>query len=446
VAVNTVAVNTEIRPPAWAIRNGCRLSPAEFGAAFAERLPSTSRIVKSESWPTYQEPDTRSLREYLAGNLDQVWPLLEAEADLDEAAYTRVRRHGMQFLRLRTVRLPLSGYLIFEMENYRVRSHRGETIEIADQTGDPQPLPNHSVFDFLLFDETAALVHDYGEIGLLSGGWLTTDPLALASLASIASAIKRRSVPLEAFLTSHGIRSPLPVSASAGSRPPGPPAPGRIDPPHPPSEPPTTRQAALPRQSNTAGSTLMNDTLTGLAFALLALALGLSLALVPRGLDPAHREPIALVVATAVAFLLAGTLQLAVGGVALAVIDGTALIACVATRIGRRPLVRWATTHPMDPGAQLLLALRDAANADPYRRLLEPLVSQSQQTSCRPELTMTAGDWTSATLRCRHGTYPGRDADGSGLVAAAVSAVVAWQHAHIHVPDALQSASEVTQP
>jgi len=59
---------------------------------------------------------------------------------------------------------------------------------------------------------------------------------------------------------------------------------------------------------------------------------------------------------------------------------------------------------------------------------------------------MTAGDWTSATLRCRHGTYPGRDADGSGLVAAAVSAVVAWQHAHIHVPDALQSASEVTQP
>jgi hypothetical protein len=190
----------------------------------------------------------------------------------------------------------------------------------------------------------------------------------------------------------------------------------------------------------------MNDTLTGLAFALLALALGMSLALVPRGLNPSRREPIALVVATAVAFLLAGTLQLAVGGVALAVIDGTALIACVAARIGRRPLVRWATTHPMDPGAQLLLTLRDTANADPYRRLLEPVVSQSQQTICRPELTMTAGDWTSATLRCRHGTYPGRDADGSGLVAAAVSAVVAWQHAHIHVLDALQSASEVTQP
>jgi hypothetical protein len=180
----------------------------------------------------------------------------------------------------------------------------------------------------------------------------------------------------------------------------------------------------------------MNDTLTGVIFALLALALGLALALTPRGLDPAHREPIALVTATTLAFLLAGAFPLTIGGVSLVVIDTTALTACIGARIGRRPLIRWATEHPTRRGARFLLAIRDATSLDPYRRLLEPLGPLAARAGCRPTLTLTAGDWTTIALRCDHGTYPGRDPDGRNLIAATGPAVAAWRLAHTNQSDA----------
>jgi|GEM_PF-777566 len=206
--------NTEIRPPAWAIRKGSRLTPEEFHAAFTDHALRASRITKAETWQTYQEPATRSLQEYLTGNLDAVGPLLETEADLDETVYTRFRQLGTLFLRLRVVRRPLTPYLTYEMENYRVRARRGERIQIADRTGDSQPPPNHRCFDFLLLDDTAAFVHDYGETGLLAGGWLTTHPIALAGLGRIATTISRRAVPLDTFLSLPGIRSPSPPASN----------------------------------------------------------------------------------------------------------------------------------------------------------------------------------------------------------------------------------------
>jgi len=180
----------------------------------------------------------------------------------------------------------------------------------------------------------------------------------------------------------------------------------------------------------------MIDILTGLAFALLAPALGLSLTPGRRVLDPAREVPTTLVVASVVAFLLAGVLQLTVGDIALAVIDGTAAVACVGSRIGRGPLIRWATAHPTSPGARLPFALHDAAGAAPYRRLPEPLLLLSYQTGCQAVLTVTAGEWTTATLRCDHGTYAGRDPDGLALVKAA-AAVAVWRNAHTRPAHAL---------
>ncbi|ADP83488.1 DUF6879 family protein [Pseudofrankia inefficax] len=196
----------EIRPPEWALREARRLSLAEFGAEFGKWWGTVEReLVKSECWQAYQEPETRSWLAYQRGDHSAVPGLLEAEAAGDQSIYDAAVRNGTPFVRMRLVRFPLTEYLTFEMWNYVVRARRGETIEIAVvPDDDPRPLPNHSYFDFLLFDDRAALVHDYGRDGLQVGGWVTTLPSTLRRLAETAAKARRTAVPLDMFLATAG--------------------------------------------------------------------------------------------------------------------------------------------------------------------------------------------------------------------------------------------------
>lgn len=75
----------------------------------------------------------------------------------------------------------------------------GEAIEIV-RCAPSMRLPDEEHFDFLLFDRHTALIHDYGDIGLQSGGWMTQDPAVITSLENKAIALRRRAVPFEEFL------------------------------------------------------------------------------------------------------------------------------------------------------------------------------------------------------------------------------------------------------
>lgn len=185
------------------------LTLEEFGGEFANNWRNVrSRVLKSECWQTYQEPDTKSLHEYQRGNFSEVEHLIETEADFDREVYEDVRRNGTPFIRLRLVKMPLSQYATYEMWNYIVRARLAETIKIIDVSADPRPLPNHTHFDFLLFDGNTALIHDYGTTGRQVGGWATSSPDVLERLADTAAQMRSRAVPLDAFLSRHGIEFP----------------------------------------------------------------------------------------------------------------------------------------------------------------------------------------------------------------------------------------------
>ncbi|WP_322749643.1 MULTISPECIES: DUF6879 family protein [unclassified Frankia] len=202
-------MNNEIQPPAWALAGATRLNLEEFGKEFIRYWRDVrSRVLKFECWQTYQEPDTRSLHEYQHGNFDVVQSLLEGEAEFDREVYEDVKKKSIQFIRVRLVKLPLSEYLMFEIWNYVVRSRLGESIEIVDLSDDGRPLPNHSYFDFLLFDATAALVHDYGTDGLQVGGWLTTSSDALKRLKAMGERVRLESIPLDDFTAKQSIEIP----------------------------------------------------------------------------------------------------------------------------------------------------------------------------------------------------------------------------------------------
>lgn len=112
------------------------------------------------------------------------------------------------------MRFPLTRYVTFEMGNYVVRAQRGENTEIATPPADDRRLlPNHTYVDFLLFDDRAALIHDYGLDGLQVGGWVTTAPSVLRRLAETTAQIRASAVPLADFLARH--RPDLPGEAAA---------------------------------------------------------------------------------------------------------------------------------------------------------------------------------------------------------------------------------------
>lgn len=99
------------------------------------------------------------------------------------------------------VQEPVTDYLRYELMSYRIRAAMGENIEVARDVS-ARALLHEDVFDFLLFDRDAALVHDYGNgpTGSQVGGWLVTDPPTIRILEERALALRADAETLEDFL------------------------------------------------------------------------------------------------------------------------------------------------------------------------------------------------------------------------------------------------------
>lgn len=161
-----------------------------------------SRFLKLECWQEYCEPDGNgSQGAYQCGDIRTAVELLKREAEADRPLYDDVRRRGIEYARVRLVQEPLSAYLRYELLSYHIRAAMGENIEIVPFP-DGVRLPDDRYFDFLLFDQHTALVHDYGteRVGRQAGGWLTRSPEIIAELARTAMSLRQRGRPLGRYL------------------------------------------------------------------------------------------------------------------------------------------------------------------------------------------------------------------------------------------------------
>ena len=96
---------------------------------------------------------------------------------------------------------PVTSYLKYELIAYEIRAAMGENIEVV--RFDPAlRLPSEDHFDFLLFDQHTALIHDYGsgDSGLQSGGWLAHSMDVITSLEQEALKLRRNAVLLPRYL------------------------------------------------------------------------------------------------------------------------------------------------------------------------------------------------------------------------------------------------------
>jgi hypothetical protein len=202
-----------MRPPEQVIGSARRLSLDDFGAEFRRSWRALDhRFLKLECWQAYQEPDARSLHLFLAGDRDNVLSQLRTEAEADHSLYAEVAQRHLDYARIRLTKLPLTRYLQWEVWSYRIRAALGERIVIVPTSPDVA-LPNEEDFDFLLFDRTTALVHDYGENGLQVGGWLVREPGVLERLERRALQLAAEAEPLPEFL--RGLALPWLAGAEA---------------------------------------------------------------------------------------------------------------------------------------------------------------------------------------------------------------------------------------
>ena len=190
-------------PPEWARRGSARLTLDEFQSRFADAWSRVdSRFLKLECWQSYQELEGNESQEaYNRGDIAAVRELLRQEARADRLLYEDIRSRGIDYARIRLVQEPLTSYLRYELIAYEIRAEMGENIQIV--RFDPAlALPSKDHFDFLLFDQHTALIHDYGsgDSGLQTGGWLTHSIDVITALEQTALGLRRNAVPLPQYL------------------------------------------------------------------------------------------------------------------------------------------------------------------------------------------------------------------------------------------------------
>jgi hypothetical protein len=188
-------------PPQWATASGKRLSMNDFVSEFVRAWSKlTKRSIKLECWQNYREQEfNRSQDVFMAGDIESATRLLKEEAEEDRSLYEEIKSRKLDHTRIRLVKKPLTPYLEYELISYKIRLAMGENIEIVLFDGGI-PLPSTEFFDFLLFDDSLALVHDYGTDGFQVGGWLTEEPEVIRRLEEIAVDLRSRSSPLAEFL------------------------------------------------------------------------------------------------------------------------------------------------------------------------------------------------------------------------------------------------------
>lgn len=184
-----------------------RLDEGGWRSSFRKLWPTlTQRYFMFEGRQAYAQPGDPSYEAFIRGDLAEAARQLASAIAAQEGLYSALFRKGVDFVRVRAVELPLSPYLRdYEFPAYRISSQYGERILILRLSETEPSSQFFAASDFLLFDSSAALVHDYDPTGLLRGGWLCRNAEYCAQLYALSRELVSASVPFRTFERSIGL-------------------------------------------------------------------------------------------------------------------------------------------------------------------------------------------------------------------------------------------------
>lgn len=149
-------------------------TPTSFFANFPMAFDLTrSQILKIETRQSYIENENKSYQEMRKGSFERSLELLEASRKDDKDIYDSLKSRGIDFIRCRPIKYPLSDYIKWELHVYDYNSIYGERIFCCNYEVVKEILKNNILHDFMVFDSRLALIHNYDSDGEIRGGWIT---------------------------------------------------------------------------------------------------------------------------------------------------------------------------------------------------------------------------------------------------------------------------------
>ncbi|MFI7251309.1 DUF6879 family protein [Micromonospora chalcea] len=181
--------------------SGQRLSLPEYEADFYATVESVDGpILKTERIQTFGEPGSPSWEAFAAGRWDEALRIA-ARPDPELAQFfTDLHGRGSGLHRLRIVELPLTPYLIWELNFLRFRAEVGERIRVLKADGVSELEREHGIVPELMVAGGKA-VYDvrYDESGAPVGADKFVQPEIVEGCRSQVRTLLARAEPFESF-------------------------------------------------------------------------------------------------------------------------------------------------------------------------------------------------------------------------------------------------------
>jgi len=167
-----------------------------FEVAF-ERV--RSQILKIETRQEYIESGNISYEAMATGDLETAIHLINEARIEDKPLYDDLNLRGVDFLRCRPIKYPLSPYIKWELKVYEFNSHC-ERIFCCNYDAVKELMEENIKHDFMVFDSFIAFIHNYNTKGEIEGGWTTQDITHIVELQKMFIFMKSLSNPYTFYI------------------------------------------------------------------------------------------------------------------------------------------------------------------------------------------------------------------------------------------------------
>ncbi|MDS1270757.1 hypothetical protein RIF23_10640 [Lipingzhangella sp. LS1_29] len=192
--------------------SGKLLAWADYLADFRREFERGGDVfAKFERRQTFREPGDASWEAFAAGDWQTALERNEEDRPEAEAMVARYTHYGYQPQRIRVVEFPISPYLQWEMQFFRLLAEAGQDLRVvrAEQVADLEqvaPLP-----EVVLLGDRVLYEVNYDATGTVTGGRRIEDPEVIAGCRTQLAELFEQGEPLPTFFEKHV--APLPPPA-----------------------------------------------------------------------------------------------------------------------------------------------------------------------------------------------------------------------------------------
>ncbi len=159
-------------------------------------------FFKCETQQFYNEEGEEDfLLAFQSGDFIKLKNMLIEDVQAEESIWNEANKRKINFVRVHTFQTPLTEYIKFELEAYKIQQEFGyEKIYLVPEE---LFLSKNNLKDFMLFDNKHAIIVDYNLDGKIEGATITTEKKDIENLLKLKDKLLDNGKPLTKFLESY---------------------------------------------------------------------------------------------------------------------------------------------------------------------------------------------------------------------------------------------------